>query len=358
MKINKAGLLLLSLIAGCDKPQPSAPPPRPAIVMVVDNHVVANGMSVVGEVRPRYESNQGFRIDGKIIARKADVGDTVKKGQVIAKLDPADTNLNVSAARADVNAAEANRNLTVAELARYQKLYAKNFISASTLDIKKADLKTADARLAQAKAQADVSVNQAEYTNLRADRDGVITLIRAEPGQVVETGEVIAQIADTKSLEVLVAVPESKMTQISLNGPVNIKLWANPEKIYSGKVREIAPSADSATRAFNVRVTIHDADGAVKLSMTTRVRFNSADSSANSGILIPSSAVTEINGKPSVWVIDANNKAQPREVAAGEFTEDGVLINAGLAAGEKIATAGVHTLVKDQAVKPILEAAP
>lgn len=358
MKTNKTALFFLILLTGCNKPQPPLPPPRPALVMVVGKHPSAIVMSLVGEVRPRYESSQGFRIGGKIIARTVDVGDKVKKGQVIAQLDPADTNLNVSSAQADVNAAEANRNLAFAELTRYKKLYAKNFISASALDIKEAELKTANARLAQTKAQSNVSVNQKEYTNLKADRDGVITLIRAEPGQVVEEGEVVAQIADTKSLEVLVAVPESRTTQVTLNGSVNLKLWSNPGHIYSGKVREIAPSADSSTRAFNVRVTIQDADDAVKLSMTARVRFNSADSSVDSGYLIPSSALTEINGKPSVWVIDSNNKAQPRGVAAGEFSEDGVLISAGLEAGEKIAIAGVHTLVKDQRVKPLLEAAP
>ncbi|MBK8815475.1 MAG: efflux RND transporter periplasmic adaptor subunit [Methylococcaceae bacterium] len=358
MKINRLGLLLLSLITGCDKPQPSAPLPRPALVMVVGNQATAHAMSLVGEVRPRYESGQGFRINGKIIARKAEVGDRVKKGQIIVKLDPSDTNLNVASAQANVTAAEASLNLAAAELTRYQKLFAKHFISASALDIKKAELKTAKARLDQEKANAEVAGNQTEYTNLIADRDGILTQIRAEPGQVVEAGEVIAQIADTKLLEVLVAVPESKMAEVSLNIPVNIKLWASPEKIYAGKVREIAPSADSSTRAFNVRVTLQDADDAVKLSMTARVRFNSAATSTENNFLIPNSAVTELNGKPSVWVIDADNKAQPREVVAGGFTENGVSVISGLQAGEKIATVGVHTLVKNQAVKPVIEATP
>lgn len=358
MRIYRPVILFFLILTGCDNPQPPAPPPRPALVAVVGSRPTAGAMSLVGEVVPRYESSQGFRIDGKIIERKAEVGDTVKKGQVVARLDPADTRLNVAAAKADIRAAEASLNLAQAELARYRKLYAQKFISASALDIKEAELKTAHARLSQVKAKSDVLLNQEEYTYLKADRDGIITQIRAEPGQVVETGDVIAQIADKKTLEVLVAVPESEIAQISENEPASIRLWASRERIYTGKAREIAPSADPATRAFNVRVAFLDADEAVKWGMTTRVRFNKPGNSTNNGFLVPSSALTEINGKPGVWVIDADNKAQPREVAAGPFTEHGVSINEGLAAGEKISIAGVHTLVKGQAVKPMLEENP
>jgi len=151
---------------------------------------------------------------------------------------------------ADVRAAEANHALAVAELDRQRQLYAKKFISASALDIHEAQLKTSTARLAQVRAQANVSGNQTRYTNLTADRDGVVTLIRAEPGQVVQAGETIVQIANLKEIEVLVAVPESRMSQVKTNAAVSIKMWANPQKLYAGSVREISPAADSATRAF------------------------------------------------------------------------------------------------------------
>jgi RND family efflux transporter MFP subunit len=259
---------------------------------------------------------------------------------------------------AAVNAAEADKNLAMAELTRQRQLFAKKFISASALDIKEAQYITASARLAQVKAQAQVTENQMQYVNLSSDRDGVITMIHAEPGQVIQAGEIIVKIADTLAVDVSVAVPESRMSEVNLNAQVFVRLWAKQTETYTGVVREISPVADSATRAFNVRITLNHADAAIKLGMTAGVHFNVAEALVTSGYLIPSRALTEINHKAMVWVIDEQNKAQPREVIAGPYTEDGVLIKEGLQVGEKVAIAGVHTLIKDQRVKPIIEMAP
>ncbi len=353
-------LLILSFsLSACEKPVEPPPPPRPALVTIAGKTSANNAMILVGEVKSRYESNQGFRINGKIIERKVDVGDFVKKGQILARLDAADTNLSAAATRADVLSAEANYALAKAEVERQRQLVDKKFISQSALDKYEAELKTANARVSQAKAQAAVSANQSHYTALIADRDGVITQIRAEPGQVVEAGEMIAQIADTKQIEVLVAVPESRMANLKVGDNVGVKLWAsqatNPEKTYVGKVREIAPAATSTTRAFDVRVAMIDADEAVKFGMTAGVRFaqNTTDE-----IVIPSSALTQINGKNAVWVIDRNGIANPREVTAGQYTENGVTITSGLQANEMVAIAGVHTLLKGQKVQPKMEVAP
>lgn len=350
--------LFVLVFAGCNKPAEPAVPPRPTLTMTVGDGAVSSSMVLVGEVRPRYEASQGFRISGKIMERKVDVGAQVKKGQLIARLDAADVNLNAAAAMADVRAAEASHALAVAELERQRQLFARKFISASALDIREAELKTSSARLAQVKAQANVSGNQTQYTNLTADRDGVVTMIRAEPGQVVQAGETVVQIANLKETEVLVAVPESRMAEVKVGTQVAVKMWASPDKVYAGRVREIAPSAENATRAFNVRVSVTDADDRVKLGMTAGVKFIQQQAQHSAQRLIPLAALTEFNGKKQVWVIDAENKAQPREVTAGEFTEDGVLITSGLQAGEKIAIAGVHTLVKGQLVKPVAKATP
>jgi membrane fusion protein, multidrug efflux system len=349
-------LLTILLLTACQKPVEPPPPPRPALVAIVGESAANEAMVLVGEVKSRFESNQGFRINGKIIERKVDVGSNVKKGQVIARLDAADANLSAAAASADVRAAEANHALARAEVERQRTLFNKKFISQSALDIREAELKISAARVSQVKASAAVSGNQSRYTLLTADRDGVVTQIRAEPGQVVEAGEMVVQIVDTKQIEVLVAVPESRMTNVKVGDAVTVKLWASQatdsERTYSATVREIAPAANSATRAFDVRVAISDADAALKLGMTAGVRFaqNAADE-----IVIASSALTQMNGKNSVWVIDKAGIANPREVTAGQFTENGVVITNGLQAGEMIAIAGVHTLLKGQKVKPIFE---
>lgn len=345
-------VLLSAMLLACEKPVEPPLPPRPALVMVAGKSSTNNAMVLVGEVKSRYESNQGFRIKGKIIERKVDVGSLVKKGQMIARLDATDADLSAQAASADVRSAEANYNLAKVEFERQRKLVEKKFISQSALDIREAELKTSAARLQQVKAQAAVSGNQSRYTALLADRDGVITQIHAEPGQVVDAGDVVAQIVDAKQIEVLVSVPESRMAKLKVNDIVTIKLWADREKTYTGKVREIAPAASSATRAFDVRVTIADADDAIKLGMTAGVRFADIKTAE---MIIPTSALTQINGKNTVWVVDKNGIANPREVTAGQYTEDGVSISNGLQAGEMIAIAGVHTLIKGQKVQPIVD---
>ena len=277
----------------------------------------------------------------------------VKKGQVLVRLDASDTSLNAAAALADVRAAEANRALAQSEVNRQRLLVDKKFISQSSLDKYEAQLKTADALVNQAKAQAASSNNQSRYTALMADRDGVITQIHAEPGQVVKAGNMIAQIVDTKHIEVLVAVPESRMAKLKVGDAVAVKLWAAQAKTYQGKVREIAPAANSATRAFDVRVTIAYADEAVKLGMTAGVSFGESKSAE---IIIPSAALTQVDGKTSVWVINKDGIANPKVVTAGQYSEAGIAITSGLQAGEMVAIAGVHTLIKGQKVKPKVEA--
>ena len=353
-------LLNLLLLSACEKPAEPAPPSRPALVMVVGKTASNSAIVLVGEVKSRYESNQAFRIAGKIIERKVDVGAIVKKGQLLARIDAADANLGVNAAVADIRVAEANRALAKSEVERQRQLVNKKFISQSALDKYEAELKTADARVNQAKAQAAVSGNQSRYAALVADRAGVVTQIRAEPGQVVEAGEMVVQVVDTAQIEVLVAVPESRVAKIKLGDVATLKLWASqstdPEKTFNGSVREIAPAASSATRAFDVRVAFSDADASVKLGMTAGVRF-AGDAPAQ--LIIPSTALTQINSKNIVWVIDKKGVANPREVSAGQFTEEGVIINNGLQRGEMIAIAGVHTLIKGQQVQPkIVETLP
>lgn len=339
------------LLSGCEKSKDLPIPPRPALVMIVGNADEAHGSAIVlvGEVKSRYESNQSFRIAGKVVARLAEVGDAVTKGQVLARIDATDAILNSQAANADVLSAKANYDLAKVEVERQRRLVAKKFISESALDLQEAQLKTAEARLKQVQAQSAISKNQSRYTTLIADRDGVITQINAEPGQVVAEGEMIAQIVDMQQMEVLVAVPESRMENVHIGDPVAIKMWANQTKIYQGKVREITPAASEATRAFAMRVAILDPDEHVKLGMTAGVRF---EKDVTEKIVVPSTAVTQLDGKNIVWVIDKEGIANPREVVTEPFTENGITITQGLEVNEMVAIAGVHTLVKGQKVNP------
>jgi membrane fusion protein, multidrug efflux system len=344
-------ILPLAVLTACDHSPPPPSPPRPALIMVAGVTAGGASMGLVGEIRPRYESAQGFRIDGKIVERLVDVGARVHKGQLLTRLDPADTGLAALAAQADVRAAEADQALAEAELDRQRRLYDRKFISRSALDIRETQFKAATARVQQARAQAALSGNQSHYAALAADRDGVITEIRAEPGQVVKSGEVVVRIAGTQEREAVVAVPESRMAGIAPGVPAEIRLWAARDKAYQGKVREVAPAADNVTRTFQVRVSIPDADAAVQLGMTAGVRFAGDDHSA---LLLPTQAVTQRNGQTVVWVVDAgNHQVQPRAVQAGAFREDGVLVTGGLAGGERVVIAGLHALVPGMVVRPV-----
>lgn len=338
------------LLTACDHPAPPPAAPRPALTIIAGESAQQSPSGIIGEIRPRFESVQGFRIAGKIVERKVEIGDAVKKGQILARLDAADTSLSAQAAQAQTRAAEADLTLAKAELERQRQLYARKFISAAALDIQEAQFKSAAARVEQSKAQAQVSGNQSRYTALVADRDGVVTFIHAEPGQVVEAGEAIARIADSHDLEVTVAVPETYMAGVATGRETQVRLWAAPEKVYHGKVREVAPAADTATRTFQAKVSILDADPQIHMGMTAGVRFIGDH---NVGLLLPSSAVTQQNGQTTIWIVDKTNHVQPRHVSIGAFREDGVPVTSGLNIGERVVVAGVHTLAPGQEVRPV-----
>ncbi|MCB5190760.1 efflux RND transporter periplasmic adaptor subunit [Methylobacillus arboreus] len=342
--------LTLSLLAACQKPAPEAPPPRPALVMKVEAaDDINHGQWLTGEVRPRYESAQGFRIAGKIVQRYAEVGDHVKKGQVLARLDAEDNNLSLAAAQAALHAAEAELALAEADSKRQRQLFEQRFISAAALDSVETRLKSTNAQVQQARAQARVASNQAQYTTLTAERDGVITAINAEPGQVVSAGQTIARVAVPGILEVQVAIPESRMQNRHAGDSAVIRLWSHREQAYQGRIREIAPAADPSTRTFQTQVSLLDPDENVQIGMTAGVRLDDHQH----GFVLPSTAVSQQNGQAEVWVVDADNQVRPQAVSIGSYSEQGVSILSGLNGGETIVVTGVHTLTDGQVVTPV-----
>ena len=347
-----------TVLAACSKPEPVAEAPRPVVAQKLTPVAVALGALYTGEVRARYESDLAFRITGKIVERKVDVGAVVKPGQVLARLDPADAGLNAEAARAQLAAAQTDLAFAKAEVERYRDLVAKHFVSRSVLDAKEATFNAAAARVAQARAQASVAGNQAGYTTLVADQAGVITAILAEAGQVVKDSAVVMRLARDGEREVLIAVPESRVGALRKAGQVEIRLWAQPERALEGRVREIAPSADAATRTYAVKVTILSNDPAVQLGMTANVILPDAAAGA---LLVPSTAVFEHAGGSAVWVLQADGelvKPVLRPVTVKQYREDGVILSGGVQAGETVAVAGVHKIVAGQPLRPVAPTRP
>jgi RND family efflux transporter MFP subunit len=334
---------------------------RPVLAQKVAAAPEAGASVYSGEVRARREADLGFRIPGKIVARSVDMGASVKKGQVLARIDPADTQMNAQAARAAAEAAKTDFQFASAEFDRYKALADKGFVSRTVLDQKTSTLDAARSRLEQAQAQAELSRNQVGYTTLVADQDGVITAVLAEAGQVVSAGQPVMRLARPEEKEVLISIPEARIGQIRQARAVAVRLAANPDKIYQGRVRELAPSADAVTRSFAARVSIADADANVALGMTASVLFvdGAAASPAGSGaVLIPLTALSRQGDQPAVWVINTSGQAQLRAVSIKQYREDGILVGQGLTPGEVIAVAGVHKLVPGQVVHPVFEAAP
>jgi RND family efflux transporter MFP subunit len=288
-----------------------------------------------GEVRARYESLLGFRVGGKMVARFVDAGALVKAGQPLARLDPADAQLAASQA-------EANRALAAAELKRSQDLRQKNFISQAALDARETTAKAAE-------AQAGLAKNQAAYTTLSADAAGVIAAVLAEPGQVVAAGQGVFRLAREGEREVAIAIPESRIAGMKVGDAATIELWANGGgKTYKGRLRELAPAADPATRTFAARVSILDADAAVALGMTASVAFAGA---GEQRIVVPLAALLQKGDAAAVWVIGKDNAVTQRPVEIERFGEAGAIVKSGLQAGETIVAAGAFKLTAGEKVR-------
>ncbi len=349
-------LAIAALGAGCAPKAELAEDVRPVRVTRAVAVDTRGATAFAAEIKARYETDLSFRVAGKILARTVDLGASVKKGQVLARLDAQDANLNVAAARANLASADSDLEFARAELARYKDLRDRNFVSQGVFDQKDNAFKAASARRDAAAAQAGVSGNQAGYTTLAADADGVITGVNAEPGQVVSAGQAVVRVARLGEKDAVFNVGENQVAQIRANPQANISLWSAPGRLYGGRVREIAAAADAATRTYQVKVAIADADDAMRWGMSANVGFTGGTAAARA-ILLPMTALAQTDdksgAKPAVWVVGGDQKVQLRPVAIGRYGESMVEVTQGLTGGELVVTAGVHKLKAGQSVKPL-----
>lgn len=336
LRIPGAAVLAVLAVAACSKPEPPAQPLRTVRVMKVDGAAASGSLTFPGEVRARYESRLGFRLGGKIVERRVDVGAAVKRGQVLARLDAQDASLNAAQA-------EAARALAEAEAKRYRDLRAKNFVSQAVLDAKETALKTAA-------AQAGVARNQAGYTTLVADRDGVVTAVEAEAGQVVAAGQTVLRVAEGNEKEVVIAVPEGDVEKVRTAEGFAVVLSSLPGRSWAGRLRELSPSADPATRTFAARISVPEADESVRLGMSARVEAKV--SRGDTALRLPLSAFFTRNDQANVWVVDPATQT----VALTKVETDGVAgnemrVKAGLQSGQLVVTAGASLLEPGQKVR-------
>jgi RND family efflux transporter MFP subunit len=301
-----------------------------------------------GEVRARVESRLGFRVAGKIVSRKVDVGALVKRGQVLMQLDPQDLQLSQAQALAALRSAETSRDLAKAELKRYQELRSKNFVSQAVLDEKESTFKSAQSNVDASQAAYRGQSNQAGYAALVADVDGVVTLVSAEVGQVVQPGTEVVRVAKSGEKEIVIGLPEDKVDTLRKIADVQVRLWADPSKSVAGKIREISPVADPATRTYTAKVTIPDSLEEAKLGMTAVVQF--ASKTATPQIKVPLTALFNEKSVTSVWVVEGGVVKLVPVTIAGVAGND-LVLGSGVKPGQTVVTAGVNLLKPGQKVK-------
>ena len=344
-----AGVGAAALVAGCSKPAPQPEPIRSVKVMQVQSGNLQAVAEFSGEVRARTESRLGFRVGGKIVRRQAEVGQRVRVGDVLAQLDPQDYQLAAAAAKAQVAAAQTNRDLAAADFKRYKDLREQNFISGAELERRDAALKAAQAQLDQALAQGSAQGNQAGYTTLKADVAGVVTAVEAEPGQVVAAGTPVVRIAQDGPRDVVFSVPEDKVARVKSGSAVEVRVWGG-NGVQKGTVREVAASADPVTRTFVVKVGL-DGHEAPALGTTATVLPQALGRADTVAIKIPTSALRQDGGGTAVWVLDGASmtvKLQPIQIATADGNE--VVVASGLEPGQQVVIAGVHVLSPGQKV--------
>jgi RND family efflux transporter MFP subunit len=247
---------------------------RPVQVQRVAFEDGATTREFVGVVRARHETDLAFRVGGKMVARIVNVGDRVRAGDVIARLDPQDLQLQVQSAEAELAAAASSRAQAAADLERYKTLKERGFAAIAQYDIKKAANDEAEGRVVRAQRSLELARNQFGYADLKADADGVITATLAEPGQVVAIGQAVARLAHRGEKEAVVALPETWLGEVR-QSHATVRLWSAGARNFQARLRELSPQADPTTRTYAARFTILEADDTVALGMTATATLKS-----------------------------------------------------------------------------------
>jgi len=352
MGVWAAALALGMGLAGCGRKDAPAAPERAVRTQVLQVAQAGQTLEFAAEVRARSETRLAFRVPGKVLSRNVGLGDSVKPGQVLMRLDPADLRLAADAAQAALIAAKANRDQQLADLKRFRELKGQGFISGAELERRESALQAAQAQFEQARAQAKAQRNQTQYAALQADVAGVITSVDAEQGTVVAAGTPVLRLAQKGPRDVVFQVPENQvlaLRQLAQHpGALSVRLWGQSESL-PASLRELAEAADPMTRTFTVKVDI-GAEAPVKLGQTATVLLTSPK---QTGVVkLPMAALFEAKGQTQVWVLDPATmtvRTQAIQVAGADGNE--VVVSAGLSPTQEVVVAGVHALSPGQKVR-------
>jgi RND family efflux transporter MFP subunit len=337
-------------LAACDPTTArQSPPARPVLVTSVHYEPRVSDRSFVGTIRPRIESDLGFRVGGKVSKRLVEVGTLVEAGQALATLDEADLNLQAEQAEAERGAATGVLAQASAAETRSKELRQKGWSTDAQLDQARASADEARARLNRAERAVALTKNSLSYATLVADAAGVVTATLIEPGQVVTAGQSAIRLARLAEKEVVVAIPETLLTR-ARSGEAQVSIWSEPDKRYVAKLRELAPSADAATRTYLAKFSMPDAGDGVQLGMTATLTLS--DPAGERVARLPLSALFSQGEGPSLYVADgASGAVTLKRVSVKSYERNDVLISGGVEEGAKVVALGVQKLDPAQKVK-------
>nr|WP_242523320.1 efflux RND transporter periplasmic adaptor subunit [Thiocystis minor] len=350
---------LLALLAACQPVEESqlVPEPiRPVRVVTAEELPGGETVTLTGNVQAQDDVALAFRVGGQLIERTVNVGDRVRAGQVVARLDAVNERNAIDAARANLAAAMARLVEARNTVQRYEPLLPRGFVARAQFDRAVEARDAAQAQVSAAEAQVSTAENQLGFTTLIADGPGIVTARGAEPGEVVAAGRMIVRLAREGGRDAVFDVPARVIEAASAEDEVTVTLSTDAKVSTTGRVREVSPQADPVTRTFKVRVGLARPPEAMRLGSTVT---GSIQLGGVAGISLPTSALTASQGAPAVWTLDPESRTVAlRNVDVASYALDRVLISQGLEPGELVVTAGVQTLRPGQQVRLLGEPTP
>ena len=342
-------LALIMALGGCQKEEQKAATPdiRPVRTVTVEPRDTGETLSLTGEIQPRYQADLGFRVNGKILERPVDVGTQAKKGDVLARLDPQQYRQDLEVAKADVAKADAEVTRSQAQEYRQRELLKNGHTTQVAYDQAVKTFRTAQAEADAARAKRVQASENLSYTELKADNNGVISAIGADPGQVVSAGQMVVRLAQPGEREAVFNIAEGAFKKRPTDPTVTVHLVSNPEIETAGKVRYISPQADPETRTYTVRVSLPEAPPQMRLGANV---VGTVTLDQGKTVTIPGSALFQKDGKPAVWLVEKDRTVQLKPLTVLRYQGDSVVVGDGLAPGDVVVTAGVQKLLPGQKV--------
>ena len=339
-----AGLLVLS---ACKETALAPAPDRPVRTTTIRSRVAAEPIVLTGHIRARDEIKQSFRVDGKLTERLVSLGEVVRQNQLLARLD-AQNELNaLRANEAEVAAAQA----TLTQAKNNESRARRNSAPTEQIDQAVQQVKSGQAQLDAAEAKLRIGQDRVSYAELTSDAAGVVIAKGAEPGEIVRAGQPIIVLARNNAKDAVFNVPPHLLyvAGISLNSPVEVALSENQNITAKGRISEVSPLADPATRTIAVRIALTDPHLDMRFGAVVTGRVTSASASI---IEVPGAALTESDGLPAIWVVDPRERTVTlRTVRVARYEPTTVIIAQGLGEGEIVVTAGVQALRPGQKIR-------